>query len=141
VVKVGDTVEVTIKALDEDFTDMISSAKRKMVIFGDRFPFRYFADDYGLECYAAFSGCSSETEASPATISDLISKIQENDIPVVFYIEFSNKSIAEKIAKATGVKTSLLHSCHNISKEDLSNNVTYVDLMRGNFENLSEALN
>lgn len=130
-----------IDELDEKFEDMITNAKRNIVIFGDRFPFKYFANDYNIECYAAFSGCSSETEASPATISDLINKVNENHIQTIFYIEFSNENIAKKIADATNAQTSLLHSCHNISKEDLENNVTYIDLMKNNYNNLSEALN
>lgn len=130
-----------ISQLDDKFVNMVSTAKRKVVIFGDRFPFRYFANDYDLECYAAFSGCGSETEASPATISDLIKKVEDNDIPVIFHIEFSNESIAQKIADATNAKVLLLHSCHNISKEDLEQNISYVDLMEKNYDNLSEALN
>lgn len=130
-----------IKKLDEQFTDLVNNAERKTVVFGDRFPFRYFADDYGLDCHAAFSGCSSETEASSATMSGLIDIVKSEKIPVVFYIEFSAKTIADKIADATGTKTALLHSCHNISKEDLKNNVSYVDLMTNNYKNLSEALN
>lgn len=130
-----------ISQLDDKFVNMVSTAKRKVVIFGDRFPFRYFANDYDLECYAAFSGCGSETEASPATISDLIKKVEDNDIPVIFHIEFSNESIAQKIADATNAKVLLLHSCHNISKEDLEQNISYVGLMEKNYDNLSEALN
>lgn len=130
-----------ISELDEEFADMINSAERKTVVFGDRFPFAYFAEDYGLECYAAFSGCSSETEASSATISSLIDTVKKEEIPVVFYIEFSSQSIANKIADAAGVKTALLHSCHNISKEDLENGTSYADLMTQNYQNLSEALN
>lgn len=130
-----------ISELDKEFTDMINNAKRKTVVFGDRFPFAYFARDYGLECKAAFSGCSSETEASSATISSLIDTVKQEEIPAVFYIEFSSQSIANKIAGAAGVKTALLHSCHNISKEDLENGTSYVDLMTQNYQNLSEALN
>lgn len=130
-----------ISKLDNDFEEMISNAKRNIIIFGDRFPFKYFANDYNLKYYAAFSGCGSETEASPATISDLINKVQENDVPIIFHIEFSNESIANKIATATNTKISLLHSCHNISKEDLENNITYLNLMKNNYNNLSEALN
>lgn len=74
------------------------------MFFGDRFPFRYFAEDYGLEFHAAFSGCSSETEASSATMSYLIDIVKKENIPVVFYIEFSAKTIADKIADATEQK-------------------------------------
>lgn len=130
-----------IAELDTKFTDMVNNAQRKTVVFGDRFPFAYFAKDYGLDCHAAFSGCSSETEASSATISSLIDIVKKDNIPIVFYIEFSSQSIANKIADACGAKTALLHSCHNISKEDLENGTSYVDLMTQNYQNLSEALN
>lgn len=130
-----------ISALDTQFTDMINSAERKKVVFGDRFPFVYFAFDYNLEYYAAFSGCSSETEASSATMSSLIDIVKNDNIPIVFYIEFSSQSISDKISDATGAKTELLHSCHNISKDDLKNGVSYVDIMTQNYQKLSEALN
>lgn len=130
-----------IEKLDKDFADMISSAKRDTIVFGDRFPFRYFVNDYGLKWYAAFSGCSSETEASPATISELITKVNDEHIPVIFHIEFSNESIAKKISDATGAKIALMHSCHNISKSDFENGVTYLQLMKNNYDALSEALN
>ncbi len=127
--------------LDSKFTELTDNAKTKTVIFGDRFPMIYFANDYGLDCHAAFSGCSSETEASSATMSSLIDKIKSESIPVIFYIEFSSQIIADKLSDATGAKTLLFHSCHNISKEDLENNVSFVDLMKQNYQNLSEALN
>lgn len=130
-----------ISKLDKDFEEMTDSAKRKTVVFGDRFPFVYFARDYDLECYAAFSGCSSETEASTGTVSELISIIKKENIPIVFYIEFSSHKTAEKIGEAANTKTALLHSCHNISKEDMENNVSYLDLMRNNYNILLEALN
>lgn len=130
-----------ITALDSQFTEMIQNSKRKIMVFGDRFPFVYFANDYGLEYHAAFTGCSSETEASSATISELIDIVKRNDIPTVFYIEFSSQTIADKIAAASGAKTMLMHSCHNISKEDIENNISYADLMTQNYNNLAEALN
>ncbi len=139
--KNADAYSEKISELDTKFTDMIDNAQRKTVVFGDRFPFAYFAKDYGLDCHAAFSGCSSETEASSATISSLIDIVKKDNVPTVFYIEFSSQSIAGKIADASGAKTALLHSCHNISKEDLENGTTYVDLMTQNYQNLSEALN
>ncbi len=130
-----------LEKLDNDFSEMISSAKRNTIVFGDRFPFRYFTQDYSLEWHAAFSGCSSETEASPATISKLIEIVKEEEIPTIFHIEFSNKSIAEKIAQATNTEIECLHSCHNISKEDFENDVTYLKLVKQNYDVLSEALN
>jgi zinc transport system substrate-binding protein len=124
-----------------DFTNMVRDATRNTVVFGDRFPFRYLADAYGLEYYAAFPGCSTETEASASTVAFLIDKIEEEDIPVVFHIEFSDGKMTDAISEVTGAKPLLLHSCHNISKEDFDSGLGYTDLMRMNLRNLTEALN
>ncbi len=126
--------------LDKAFKEVVDSAVRKTLIFGDRFPFRYLADAYGLDYYAAFPGCSSETEASAATVAFLINKTKADKIPVVFHIEFSNEKIADVISEATGAKVLLLHSCHNITKKDFENGITYIELMNQNVQNLKEAL-
>ena len=109
-------------------------------MFGDRFPFRYLADEYGLSYYAAFPGCSSETEPSAATISFLINKVKDEKIPVVFTIEFSNGKVADTICSETGAKKLMLHSCHNLSADEFERGETYVSLMRANLVNLKEAL-
>jgi zinc transport system substrate-binding protein len=129
-----------LRELDAAFQTVVDNAKRKTIIFGDRFPFRYFADAYGLSYYAAFPGCSTETEPSAATVAFLINKIRSERIPVVFHIELSNESMADTISEATGAKKLLLHACHNISKRDFENGVTYMDLMKANVDNLGEAL-
>jgi zinc transport system substrate-binding protein len=126
--------------LDKEFQAVVNNAKRKTSVFGDRFPFRYFADAYGLTYFAAFPGCSTETEASAATVAFLINKVRTEQIPVVFHIELANEKIADTICEETGAKKLLLHACHNISKKDFENGVTYVDLMRQNVENLRRAL-
>ncbi|MDR2655579.1 MAG: metal ABC transporter substrate-binding protein [Oscillospiraceae bacterium] len=127
--------------LDGKFQAVVDSASRRTVVFGDRFPFRYFAEAYGLEYFAAFPGCSTETEASAATVKFLIDKINAEEIPVVFHIELSNAKIAETISEATGAKVLLLHACHNITKDDFEAGKTYLDLMTDNVEPLREALN
>ena len=111
------------------------------IVFGDRFPFRYFADTYGLDYYAAFPGCSSESEASAKTLSFLIDKIKEEQIPVVFHTELSNEQMTDSICEATGAKKLLLHSCHNVSKDDFESGATYLSLMEQNVSALKEALN
>ena len=129
-----------LEQLDAAFADMVSGAKRNTVVFADRFPFRYFADAYGLNYYAAFPGCSTETEPSAATVAFLINKIKEEQIPVVFHIELSNERMADTINEATGAKKLLLHSCHNITKKDFDSGLGYLELMKGNAENLRKAL-
>jgi zinc transport system substrate-binding protein len=126
--------------LDASFRNMITGAKRKTFIFGDRFPFRYFADAYGLSYFAAFPGCSTETECSAATIAFLVDKVRAEKIPVVFHIELSNEKIADTICEETGAKKLLLHAVHNISKNDFERGANYYDLMSRNVQNLKEAL-
>jgi zinc transport system substrate-binding protein len=129
-----------LNELDAVFQTIVDSAKRKTIVFGDRFPFRYFADAYGLAYYAAFPGCSTETEPSAATVVFLINKIKAEKIPVVFHIELSNERMADTIAGETGAKKRLLHAVHNISKRDFDSGVTYLDLMTANALYLREAL-
>jgi zinc transport system substrate-binding protein len=126
--------------LDDAFNTLVAGAKRKTIVFADRFPFRYFADAYGLEYYAAFPGCSTETEPSAATVAFLINKVRSEKIPVVFHIELSNERMADTISSETGAKKLLLHACHNLTKRDFDLGLDYIDFMRGNVENLRQAL-
>ncbi len=130
-----------LKALDSSFTLAVKEAKRQVMVFGDRFPFRYFADAYGLDYYAAFPGCSSETEPSAATLKFLIDKVRDEKIPYVFTIEMSDQKVADTICEAAGAKKLLFHSCHNVTKEEFESGVTYVSLMQENYKNLLAALN
>ena len=129
-----------LSALDDSFRKVVEGTKNRTIVFGDRFPFRYFADEYGLNYFAAFTGCSAETEPSAATISFLINKVKEKKIPVVFTIEFSNGKVADTICEATGAKKLEFHSCHNVSQEMLESGATYVSIMTGNVSKLKEAL-
>lgn len=126
--------------LDGQFRDTVANGKRQELVFGDRFAFRYFADDYGIDCYAAFSGCSAESEPSAKTLAFLIDKVQSDSIPLVLYIEFSPQTVADSIAEQTGCKTALFHSCHNVTRQELEGGATYLSLMKGNLEVLKEAL-
>ena len=129
-----------LNALDKSFQSVVDGASNKTVVFGDRFPLRYFVDAYGLSYYAAFPGCSTDTEPSAATIAFLINKVKTEKIRTVFYIEFSNHQVADSIAEATGAKTALFQSCHNVSQANLDNGATYLSLMQQNVETLREAL-
>jgi zinc transport system substrate-binding protein len=126
--------------LDAAFRALVNGAKRDTFVFGDRFPFRYFADAYGLRYFAAFPGCSTETEASAATIAFLINKVRSEGIPVVFHLELSNEKIADTICEETGARKFLFHAVHNVSKRDFDQGATYYDLMSQNVTNLREAL-
>ncbi len=129
-----------LSALDNEFHKITDNAKRKTIVFGDRFPFRYLADEYGLKYYAAFPGCSSETEPSAATISFLIDKVKEEKIPVVFSIEFSSGKVADTICESTGAEKLTLHSCHNITQKEFDSGISYYSLMLDNINALREAL-
>ncbi len=129
-----------LELLDREIEDIVSNSKRKVLVFGDRFPFKYFTDSYNLDYYAAFPGCSSETEPSAKTISFLINKVKIEQIPVVFYLEMSNKKVANIIAEETNAKPLIFHSIHNVTKDEFEKEYTYIDLMKKNIDNLSEAL-
>lgn len=107
------------------------------LIFGDRFPFVYMAHDYGIEYYAAFTGCSSDTEPSASKMTELIDKAVETDTKVIYHIEFSTEKVASAIAEAVGGETRLMHSCHTISDSDLAAGETYVSVMRRNIAAIS----
>jgi len=148
--KNGDAYRDAFEELDEEYLAMAASAARKTILFGDRFPFRYLAEELGLTCYAAFSGCSAESEPSAATIAFLIDKAAAENLPVVFQIEFSNGNIARAISEAAQVRIKRqggrirvlqLHSCQNVTRDELSSGETCLSLMRGNLEALRQALN
>lgn len=127
--------------LDSEFKKAADDAKRNTVIFGDRFPMRYLIEAMGLQYYAAFPGCSSKTEPSAKTLAFLTDKVKNDNIPVVFYMDYSDARIADAISRETHAKAIRLYSCHNLSKEDLSEGETYLSLMQKNLSALKEALN
>ena len=132
---------IELDSLDLAFRELVSGSKRRTIVLGDRFPMRYFTMEYGLSYYAAFPGCSAQTEPSARTLAFLMNKIREEGIPVVFYIEFNSGRSAGVIAAETGAKPLLLHSAHNVTLEELEAGVSYLSLMRGNIQALREALN
>ena len=129
-----------IMDLDSQYREIVENAERRTIVFGDRFPIRYFADEYGLEYFAAFAGCSSDSEPSASTLAFLIDKVREEEIPVVFTIEFSNGNIARAICESTGAVSRTFNTCHNVTKEQMENGETYVSLMKKNLDPVREAL-
>ena len=127
--------------LDIEYKLAVDGAKRNVLLFADRFPFRYLIEDYSLEYYAAFAGCSSESEASFQTMAFLIDKTKELSLPVVLTIDGSDGSIAKTICEATGAKALQLDSCQSVSMADIKNGTTYIDIMKSNLEVIREALN
>ncbi len=130
-----------LNELDGEYEEMISSAKRNVVLFADRFPFRYLIEDYSLEYYAAFAGCSSESEASFQTMAFLIDKTKELSLPVILTIDGSDGSLAKTVCDSTNSKSAMLNSCQSVSMTDIENGTSYLDIMKTNLEVLREALN
>ena len=130
-----------LEALDAEFAKVIVPGKT--ILFGDRFPFRYLVDDYKISYYAAFVGCSAETEASFKTIAFLAKKVDELNLKTIFVLESRTHKIAETIRDNTKSKDQQilpLHSIQSISDLDLQNGVNYYRLMQQNLEVLKRAL-
>lgn len=129
-----------LEEIDAGFREVCANRKRNMIVMGDKFPFRYLADEYQLDYRAAFSGCSSDTEPSAKTIAYLIDKVKEEQIPAVYYLELSSHRVAEIIGEETGAEPLLLHSCHNVTRAQFDAGITYAGLMRQNIENLRKGI-
>ena len=129
------------KELDQKYSEVISTSKNKTLVFGDRFPLLYFAKDYGLNYYAAFKGCSNETEVYASTIKFLIDKAEQLKAPVIFKIELSSDNIASTIAESVNAKVMTFNSGHNITVEEFKAGRTMADLFSDNIPALKEALN
>ena len=133
-----------LSALDARYNEMVSHAAFDTILFGDRFPFRYLADDYGLTYYAAFSGCSAESEASFATVIFLAQKVDELGLPAVLTIEHPRTRIAETVVQSTASgnqKILTIDSMQGITSQDIQAGVTYLSIMENNLAVLMEALN
>ena len=121
--------------LDIEIRTTVLNGARDTLVFADRFPMRYFTREYGLKYYAAYPGCSSQTEPSA-----LIDHVREENIPAVLYMEFSNEKMADVICEDTGCKKLPFYSAHNVTAQQFKDGVTYIDLMRMNIDTLKEAL-
>ena len=133
-----------LAALDAAYAEAVDSAAHKTLLFGDRFPFRYLTDDYGLAYYAAFAGCSAETEASFETVIFLAKKTDELQLPAVLTIEGKDHRIAETIIGSTADKNQkllTLNSMQGTTANDIEQGATYLKIMEDNLAVLKEALN
>ena len=134
-----------IKALDGDYRTAVESASRKTVLFGDRFPFRYLVDDYGLKYYAAFVGCSAESEASFETIAFLAGKMDSDSLPAIFTIEKGNKKIANAVLAASKnskeAQILTINSMQSITEQQIAEGISYLSIMQTNLDVLKKALN
>ncbi len=138
-----DAYTAQLDKLDGGFKTLIGGAAQKTLVFGDRFPFRYFADDYGLDYFAAFAGCSAETEASFDTIVFLAEKMDELGCGTIFTIENSDHKIAQTIidnTKAKNQNIAEMNSLQSVTKDQISSGATYLSLMQANYDTLKGAL-
>lgn len=130
-----------LQTLETKYSDTIGKAARKTLLFADRFPFRYLADDYDLTCYAAFSGCSAETEASFETMTFLVDTVKQQNLPFVLMIDGSDGSVAETVSRQSGAEIRTLNSCQSVSPDDIAAGASYLTIMEDNLSVLSEVLN
>ncbi len=137
----GEAYRAELADLDRQFKTIAQEGKRNKLIFGGRFAFLYFTEAYSLTYDGVYDSCAAEAEPSAADLIRIMDTIKAENIPVVYYEELSNPKTARLISEETGAKMLLLHSCHNISKEELAAGATYLGLMRQNAEHIKEGLN
>ena len=137
------TYSDALNKLDEEYAAVFANAKQKTLLFGDRFPFRYMIEDYKLEYYAAFVGCSAETEASFETITFLSGKVDELGLKSIFVLEGSDQKIAETVrnnTKSKDQKIVKLNSMQGVTKAEIEGGAKYISIMQTNLDALKEAL-
>lgn len=134
--KNADAYAAQLDVLNESFTDYFAEPEHRTLLFADKFPLQYFANTYGLHCYAAFSGCSSDTEPSIATISNLMHLVESDHLSKVYYFEVSSPAVANVIGEQTGATPTVFQSCHTLTQTDFDNGETYVSLMQRNLKAL-----
>ncbi|MBQ6252365.1 metal ABC transporter substrate-binding protein [Ruminococcus sp.] len=133
----------SLNSLDAEYSEMADSAETRTILFGDRFPFRYLCDDYDIDYYAAFAGCSAETAASFETVAKLSEKLNENKLDTVFIIENSDDSIARSIISnsgRSGVSIETLNSIQSVTQKDIDGGATYLSIMETNLGTLKKVL-
>ena len=136
----ADAYIAEITEIDTALRDLVANAVRTDVVFGDRFPFLHLACEYGIGYAAAFPGCAAETEPGAQVIMELIEKVEDEGIPVVYVIEMSTGNVASAIAEETGAEIVTLHSIQNVTADEFSAGETYVSIMWKNVEALRKGL-
>lgn len=129
-----------IDAIDVAISALVADAPRRELVFADRFPFVYFARDYGLDCLAAFPSCTADTEPSAQTVMALIQRVIEDKLPAVYTIELSTQAVAKTVAEETGVEILTLHSMQTVSQSEFEDGATWVSLMTQNVAALEKGL-
>ncbi len=127
--------------VDAAFRQVSEESAHRTIFFGGRFAMTYFVREYGFDCVSAYHDCSAESEPSISSVMRMIDEIKESGAKAVYYEELVDPKVARTIAEETGVKLLLLHSAHNVSRQEYESGVTYLDIMWNNVENLKEGLN
>ena len=142
--KNADAYVSKLNDLNKKYSQTAADAKFNTLLYADRFPFRYLVEDYGLKYYAAFIGCSAESEANFATIKFLADKLNELDLPAVLILEKSDGKIARTVIEASGkknIKTLVMDSLQSVTKKEIKEGKNYLSVMEKNLEILKAALN
>lgn len=130
-----------IAAIDDEIRTLVSGAKRRTLVFADRFPFIYFVREYGLDYLAAFPSCTADTEPSAQIVMSLIERVAGEKLPAIYTIEMSTQAIARTVAEETGAEILTLQSMQTLSQADFDAGASWVTLMEQNVEALKKGLN
>lgn len=130
-----------IKKVSFDIRQTVNNAKNSYIVVADRFPFKYFTNEYGIEYSAAFGGCATSTDISVKTMARLLNDIKTHNVKCAYFVEMSNKNIANAIEKETGIKLLELHSAHNVTLKEFESGITYLDIIKANQKALEEGMN
>ena len=136
----AEAYDAQLVQLDQTFRDLVSGAARTELIFADRFPFLYFAREYGLSYVSAFSGCSEEAQPSVQAVAALIDAVEKDGVPVIYVIEMSTGDVARAVSEQTGAEIVEMHSCQSVTGEEFEAGETYLSLMTRNVEALRKGL-
>ncbi len=129
-----------LAALDTELRDIVAAGKRDTLVFGGQFAFHYLTKQYGLSHLSAYDSCTGEAEPSAAAVAAVVDAIRQEGIPVVYYESLTDPKVARAISEETGAEMLLLHSVHNLSKEEYEAGATYLSIMRQNAENMRKGL-
>lgn len=131
----------SLNQIDQKIRKVVENSETKKIYFGSPFSFYYWTHEYGLEYVLTYATCSIEVEPSINTIINVINDMKKENVKVIYVKELLSENVAEMIAESTGAEIVLLHSCHNVSKEDFDNGKTYLDIMEDNIKALAKGLN
>lgn len=128
-----------LEDIKDGFSSLFDETGHPEIVVADRFPLIYFVSEFDLPYLAAFPGCANESEPGAKTVAFIIDKVRAEKIGCIFHMELANTMLAELVAEETGAKVYQFNSCHNVSKVQFDEGITYVDLMQENLETLREA--